>query len=239
MKTIIIGDIHGRSIWKDIVTNEKPDKVVFVGDYFDSFDIGFTEQMFNFNELIELKKNSNFEVVLLIGNHDFHYLPNLNQTYSGHQRQFHFIIQERLNEVMELLTMCHKIDDLLITHAGISNQWIKYWVKEYNMNINESIDVIVNDLFKTNLNPFKFTGWDPSGDSAYSSPIWIRPNSLQTSNYDSFRNEYIQIVGHTPQNKIDINGHTTGGRYYYIDTLETSGEYLIYQDKKISSGRVS
>lgn len=239
MKTIIIGDIHGLNVWKDIITNEKPDKVVFVGDYFDSFDIGFTEQMFNFNELIELKKNSNFEVVLLIGNHDFHYLPNLNETYSGHQRQFHYIIQERLNDIMEHLTMCHKIDDLLITHAGISNKWFEYWVKKYNMDINKSIDVIVNDLFKTNFKPFKFTGWDPYGDSVESSPIWIRPKSLQQSNYDSFRKEYIQIVGHTAQRKIDIEGHTTGGRYYYIDTLGTSGEYLIYQDKKISLGKIS
>jgi hypothetical protein len=40
----------------------------------------------------------------------------------------------------------------------------------------------------------------------------------------------------TTQNKIDIKGQTTGGRYYYIDTLGTSGEYLIYQDEKISLG---
>ena len=39
MKTILIGDIHGRSIWKRIVADEKPDRVVFIGDYFDSFDI--------------------------------------------------------------------------------------------------------------------------------------------------------------------------------------------------------
>ncbi|NBP57427.1 metallophosphoesterase, partial [bacterium] len=39
MKTIFIGDIHGRSIWKEIVEQEKPDRVIFIGDYFDSFDI--------------------------------------------------------------------------------------------------------------------------------------------------------------------------------------------------------
>ena len=36
----------------------------------------------------------------------------------------------------------------------------------------------------------------------------------------------IQIVGHTGQNSIDIKGKSTGGKYYFIDTLGTSGEYL-------------
>ena len=44
MKTIFIGDIHGRSIWKDIVARENADRVVFIGDYFDSFNIGSAEQ---------------------------------------------------------------------------------------------------------------------------------------------------------------------------------------------------
>lgn len=34
-KKTIIGDIHGRDIWKEIV-NREDGNVVFVGDYFDS-----------------------------------------------------------------------------------------------------------------------------------------------------------------------------------------------------------
>ena len=40
MKTVFIGDIYGRHTWKLIVEKEQPDHVVFMGDYFDSFDIG-------------------------------------------------------------------------------------------------------------------------------------------------------------------------------------------------------
>jgi len=43
MKTIFIGDIHGQDTWKKIVESENPDRVVFIGDYFDSFDIGAAE----------------------------------------------------------------------------------------------------------------------------------------------------------------------------------------------------
>jgi metallophosphoesterase superfamily enzyme len=44
MKTVFIGDVHGRDVWKNIIEVEKPNRVVFIGDYFDSFDISPAEQ---------------------------------------------------------------------------------------------------------------------------------------------------------------------------------------------------
>ena len=39
MKYIIIGDIHGRTNWKEIINYEKDyDKVIFQGDYFDPYE---------------------------------------------------------------------------------------------------------------------------------------------------------------------------------------------------------
>ena len=35
MKLVALGDTHGTPYWKDIVSVEKPDVVVFIGDYFD------------------------------------------------------------------------------------------------------------------------------------------------------------------------------------------------------------
>jgi hypothetical protein len=48
------------------------------------------------------------------------------------------------------------------------------------------------------------------------------------------KTKYIQIVGHTQQKQIDIKNKATNGRYYYIDTLSTSGEYMIIEDGVIS-----
>ena len=84
MKTIFLGDTHGRSLWKDIVQKEAPDRVVFIGDYFDSFDIGSAEQQFNFKEIIKFKENNECEIIMLVGNHDYHYYPG-GETYSGYQ----------------------------------------------------------------------------------------------------------------------------------------------------------
>jgi predicted phosphodiesterase len=56
MKTIILGDTHGRSFWKLAIYQEKPDRVVFIGDYFDTQDdISAIEQIHNFNEIIRFK----------------------------------------------------------------------------------------------------------------------------------------------------------------------------------------
>ena len=45
MKTLVLGDTHGRSFWKLAINIENPDRVIFIGDYFDSFDIKGEEQM--------------------------------------------------------------------------------------------------------------------------------------------------------------------------------------------------
>ncbi|HSC52600.1 MAG TPA: metallophosphoesterase [Phnomibacter sp.] len=94
MKIIALGDIHGRTAWKQIVANMDFDRVVFVGDYFDSRDNHTgAEQVQNFKEIIAYKKANMQKVVLLFGNHDFHYLNMVNETYSGFQVVHHKIIQ--------------------------------------------------------------------------------------------------------------------------------------------------
>ena len=242
MKSVIIGDIHGRILWEKIVEKENDaDRFIFVGDYFDTHEsIRIIVQLHNFIRLIEFKNNSKADVIMLIGNHDFHYMPFANETYSGHQRGHHHTIQSLLMEHINELSMCHKMDKYLFSHAGVSYNWLKYWLDKNKIKIRfNDIDVLVNDLFINCPRAFKFSGWDPYGDSVESSPIWIRPKSLQESNYDTLRKEFIQVVGHTQQKKIDIKGQTTGGRYYYIDTLGESREYLIIEDGEVSVGQLT
>lgn len=236
MKTLILGDIHGNSIWKKIVEKEHPDRVVFVGDYFDSFDISFAEQLYNFNEILEYKKSGKAEVVLLIGNHDFHYMPFAEERYSGHQKTNHYQIQTFLMSCIMDLSMCYKLDNILISHAGVSSVWLDRCLRATETESYDSIDSIeylINLAWESKPSLFRFQGLDPYGDSQVSSPIWIRPKSLQNSNYHNLRKQIIQIVGHTQQRYIDIEGKTTGRRYYYIDTLNTSREYLCIENGEI------
>jgi hypothetical protein len=58
------------------------------------------------------------------------------------------------------------------------------------------------------------------------------------SNRNTLRKQVIQIVGHTQVKKLDLEGSekTAGGRYYFVDCLGTSNEYLIIEDNKMKVG---
>jgi len=253
-KNIYIGDIHGRDVWKQIVEEHKDaDNIVFIGDYFDSFDIPGVVQLKNAQDIVEFKKEQELDptkkVYLLIGNHDIHYMRDIKWKggTSGFQTNMMFQFEEFFEENKEHFQMCVQIGDRLCTHAGISETFIKdtgYWSHDYEDY--NGIEEFINDLFHFRPNEFTFEGYDnrnyglmsPNGygDDEGQSPIWIRPRSLQRSNKKSeLKKQYIQIVGHTQQDYIDIKGKTTGGKYYYIDTLP-SGEYLIDIDGEFSVG---
>jgi hypothetical protein len=235
MKTVILGDTHGRPIWKQIVVDEQPDRVIFIGDYFDAYDdYTAVEQMHNFKEIIEYKESGQSEVIILIGNHDYHYMRGITEHYSGYQAGVRPAIEQLLYENRQHMQMAYGMNVLIFTHAGVSYDWLQVHGYDNESNL---IDWI-NDMWKYKPNVFGFAGRDPYGDSTISSPIWIRPHSLQKANRDTLRDQFIQVVGHTTQGKIDTEGKSTGGRYYYIDTLGTSGQYMILEQISEDNGEI-
>jgi len=239
MKTVVIGDIHGRSIWKLIVNMENPDRVIFIGDYFDSFDIKGVEQIQNFKEIIEYKKTSGKEVILLVGNHDHHYYPEIGNTgTNGYQKGIAPNIIQVVDENREHIQMAYQMDEYLFTHAGVSSVFMDETFGSNGWKV-ETIADELNEMFKYRPGVFSFNGLDPYGDDTYQTPIWIRPRSLMKSNRNTLRTRFIQVVGHTQVNKLDLAGaqKAAGGRYYLIDCLGTSGEYLVIQDGDLTVGQ--
>ena len=243
MKTVIIGDTHGRSIWKLIVNQEQDaDRIIFIGDYFDSFEISGVEQIQNFKEIIEYKKTSGKEVIMLIGNHDHHYYPEVGYTgTSGYQSGIAPSINQVIDENRQHLQIAYSFDEFLFTHAGVSPTFMDGEFGEEGW-VEDNVVELLNDLFKYKPKSFDFNGTDPYGDNTYQTPIWIRPKSLMAVNkkHDKgLKKKYIQIVGHTQVKKLDLIGSqkSAGGRYYFIDCQETTGEYLVIQDGELSVGQ--
>jgi hypothetical protein len=58
------------------------------------------------------------------------------------------------------------------------------------------------------------------------------------ANRNTLRTRFIQVVGHTQVKHLDLVGaeKAAGGRYYLIDCLGTSGEYMIIEDGFITKG---
>jgi hypothetical protein len=242
MKTVMIGDLHGRDCWKWIVETEKADRYVFIGDYFDSFDIPGLLQMHNFKELMLWSEKTYAECVFLIGNHDYGYFEGCDGTStSGYQFKLAPSIKMLVREWKHKLQMAYRFDDVVCTHAGVSTDFMNGVFGRSGWNTDNIVELL-NEQWKYKPHTFDFDitqshkmGYrDPYGDNVEQSPIWIRPKSLMRSNKLELKKEIVQVVGHTTQRQIDIKGMATGGRYYFIDTLETSGEYLIYENGKFS-----
>jgi len=233
-KWIAIGDIHGRSDWKQIVEIElhKVDKIIFIGDYFDSFDIPMLDQIRNFSEIVKFAREYPDKVVLLIGNHDYHYL-SMGETYSGFNPTYAMGIEhDYLRPNLDLFKICHTEGEFLFSHAGITKTWLKYLLVDI-----DDIDSELNDFWK--YKPYLF-GWrtnpskkmsahtDSYGNNIWQGPLWVRLDSL---NADKIYG-YTQVVGHT-----EMSGIKYRDGVYYIDALE-NGYYLYGDGQETISKRI-
>ena len=246
MKLVAIGDIHGRDIWKQIVAQEQDaDEFVFVGDYFDSFTVKGPDQYNNFLDIIEFKKQSKVPVILLIGNHDHHYYPGVDDSgTSGYQTLMAPSIKYIVGDNKQYLQAAYQSGEFVFTHAGLSSEWLDDTIEDWNA---DNVVEKVNELFQYQPGKIAYRSYKQVGDQVYGAqgygneafqgPIWIRPSALMTANKKTLRKKIIQVVGHTPQDNIDIEGKSTGGRYYFVDTLEyNQGQYLIIKDGVVSLG---
>lgn len=192
-KKIVIGDIHGRDIWRKILKGYSGEEiVVFMGDYFDTFEfITTAQQIKNFKGIVALKAKYPEKVKLLIGNHDYHYLPGVNGKYSGYQVAGAQDIQNALVDSLKFLQMCYVNEYKVFTHAGVT----KTWCRNNGINPVGNIENQINKLFAENKKAFEFCvgAIDPSGDDPMQSPIWVRPGSL----IEDYIPDATLIVGHT------------------------------------------
>lgn len=107
-KIVIVGDVHGRNFWKQVVEKEGVNLYtlfVYLGDYWDSFDKPYIEQESNFLDILQFKKDNMHNVILLIGNHDY-VIPG---NWSGKQQMQGLFIEEYMRQSKE---------------NGMKNPWI-------------------------------------------------------------------------------------------------------------------
>lgn len=223
---IAIGDIHGRTNWEWIVEAEKDaDKIVFVGDYADSFDISVPWQIANLQKILKFKADHPEQVVLLMGNHDFHYIVD-SERYSGYSHEYasrwHDIFIEALEK--KQLQMAYQNGEYLFTHAGVTETWLKNY--KLSTLAAKPLDLAISDLFYDDPSAFEYDRRDSSGygENKIQSPIWVRPDSLTPDMIEG----YTQVVGHTQQKTIKYDGDLI-----LIDTCNK--EYLRINDGKTST----
>ena len=185
-KIVVLGDIHGRTVWKDIIAKEQPDQVIFLGDYVSTHeDVSDEQQVENLKEILRYK-DEHPETILLRGNHDMQHLGYESIEISGYFPGVALEMEPLKDEFLAKTQWIHVMGNTVFSHAGISQAWL-----EAN---GLKLDII-NSLGPSEL--FGFNTSDPhdfSGNSPEQPPTWIRPMAL----IGEMIPDYDQVVGHTP-----------------------------------------
>jgi len=162
---------------------DKFDKIIFLGDYFDSWKNKWPEQMNNACDIITFKERFPEKVDLCWANHDTSYY--LDERCSGYQLEHAADIKDFFIKHKDQFEVVYIYDKWICSHAGVSEKWMSCagikTVEEINM------------LFKERPDYFRWVGPDGFGNNPNEGPLWIRPESLIVNAVK----KYNQVVGHT------------------------------------------
>lgn len=229
-KTIAIGDVHGLTNWKNIVNDPKNEgcRFVFLGDYFDPYeDISRYDLLVNFLDILEFKTLHMDDVILLLGNHDMHYInadfPRGSRYDIGMAESIIALFEER----RELFLYAYQEGNTIYTHAGISNAWWNHdflpLVDESSLTYNDGIlDVasLLNNANEQQLQAMFQVSYWRGGDHEYGGIFWADMNETYGNPLQDFR----QVVGHSRVPAIQSNSTDPDTQITFCDCL-SSGAY--------------
>lgn len=231
MKTAVIGDLHLKEyIAEQIIEKESPDKVIFMGDYFDDFND--TVEMNKITAEWLKKSLEDPKRIHLMGNHDFHYVPvsskNQRMVYcSGYSHAKNQAINNVLSKHdWEKLKYIHEEQGWWLSHAGVTSFWFEHPVKGITLeHVTQRIEKELDQYLIGEFPGCIFAADRYRGGSYPSGGILFN----DWRNLDIIRN-INQIVGHTPNRTIQ---HKTSdhGEIYCVDALPY---YITIEESKIN-----
>lgn len=128
---IVIPDIHGRTFWKEAVKDRENEKIIFLGDFMDSYEyeeISPDEALVNFKEIIEFKKTHKDNVILLVGNHCLHYFYPGFDYCTRFCRYLSRDIEKLYKDNIELMQLAYEKEfagkRFIFSHSYIHKLWL-------------------------------------------------------------------------------------------------------------------
>jgi predicted phosphodiesterase len=217
MKVLVVGDVHGRTRWKEMIKETSFDKLIFLGDYLDPRDmITDKEALNNFYDIINYKRKHIDKVILLIGNHDIFYIRNLYDNIK---------YKKIFTQHKDLFQIAYQYKNHLFTHAGVTKQWFNKY-SSYFMNIDDNIAKRLNDIYQTNPQVLLTVGnarrYDRNEDNV-GGPLWADMSESETDLIDN----HIQYVGHTHIKHYVCIKNNNNSEIHYLDNAEfTTGQHV-------------
>lgn len=204
MKTLTIGDIHGRPFWKKAQIDEY-DRVICVGDIMDSSrqEVEDNDMFVNTKEILKLKEENPEKVILIPGNHDLPYIFSYDYSpCSRFRRNMYPRVHELYVEKRHLFQAAFQYEDHIWTHAGVLRGWYEIATGRKDLPKREegNLAQLINELFlkdprMTVAAGFRRGGYDPHGG-----PFWADRSEHM---YEQEPLPINQIVGHSRVQKIE------------------------------------
>lgn len=219
--TVVIGDVHGLSNWKEIVTSHSNYNFIFLGDYLDPYrQISSNYLIKNLNEIIEFKRSRMDDVTLLLGNHDLHYFSEDIERGSRYDE----FIAERAAKIftnhLGLFTYALQCDNRIFTHAGISHQW---FIEDFKGDITQNIAEQLNHPVDNQMHSLCRVGYNRGGWRGNIGGIFWADIDELTDPLHGFT----QIVGHNRVRKIIERGYDNDNKIIFCDSLFKGNFYVI------------
>lgn len=256
---LIVGDVHGRSFWKEPVKTvlENSDaEVVFLGDYLDpypdefdsNFELDFQastkylqDAIDNFKEIIELKKQYPDRITLLLGNHDCGYaiskdICNCRTDY------LHFADIMNVFRENKTLFQIAKEEDIngkhfIFSHAGMLRKYFTNFFSHINWDKVNPVDFFNNAWEVGDFKVLERLGvYDRCRGSClgnkYGSPVWS--DIRMWTNVKPDETFGFNIVGHTQQRETPIMFETIAcldcRKCFYVNS---NGDIADYKTDKV------
>lgn len=252
MKILVISDIHQK--FECVVSARKKfeegnyDKIVFLGDYFDSFDRDMLDAQETLRLILEFKNDYKERCILLLGNHDMFYMyDNPYYRCSGNNNILKAIIQPTLIEHENKFSMSYTIKGdkgiHFFSHAGICQPWFKkYKDKISQILIDKGITALNIDTLEHLPTIFEVVRYTKDQEilcevgvrrggirGDYGGLTWC--DETEIMNYNPLIGLH-QYVGHTPQKYIRKETKFQGSYYdntsvTFCDVLNTNEELFL------------
>jgi hypothetical protein len=208
---IAIGDVHGLTYWKEIVTQHPNFRYVFLGDYLDPYEhIAPQALMDNLMGIICLKEVQPDNTVLLLGNHDLHYFTDKIDKSSRFNRQIAKEAKQVFTEHKHLFQFAYQEGFHVFTHAGIAHEW---FVTDFKGDLCKNVAEQLNHPKPEQEAALYGCGIYRGGNMRYGGIFWA-----DTADLTKPLQAYTQVVGH---NRVDdIDEHSQGdGKIIFCDCL--------------------
>lgn len=212
MKLLIIWDLHWKDIWKKLIQENTFDKVIFLWDYVDSFNVSDTDMLNNLKDIIEYKKQNLDKVILLLWNHDVQYMYQMSGC-SWYRPKMNLSFKHLFQTNKELFKFTHKEWNYLFSHAWFTIWWLNYFEWKTWINLTKDFEQI-NEIEDKKILEVLFVVWKSRWwTNTYWGPTWSWKEEMIRWWYT--KDWLIQIVWHSATRTIEDYEHVI-----FCDNLE-------------------